>query len=257
MGRKYKNPPIIEALCEFRFEPGEEWDITFPGLFYEKVKDDFPKKRVSRRMQIRAIPVAEESYIQQEIIGFIQFLREDGKALVQIAPNLLSVNHLKPYPTWNEFRPIILDNLGKYKEVANPKGVMRIGLRYINQIELPMESVELKEFFNFYPHLGGELPQEHGSFVVGVQLMYENERDVLKLELASAGVEREGGLAKRLDLDYSQSFFAKESEKGSKPDEISMDDIEGWIEVAHTRVEETFEACITDKLRKLFEEVQG
>jgi len=246
MGRKYKKPPIIEALCEFRFVPGEEWDITFPGLFYEKVRDDFPKKRTSRRMQFRAISEAEDPHIQQEITEFIQFLQEDEKVLVQVAPNLLSVNHLKPYPTWNEFRPMILDNLCKYREVANPKGITRIGLRYINRIELPGEDIELEEYFDFYPHLGNKLPQEHGSFIVGVQLMFEGGRDILKLELASEKYERPRAFTMLFDLDY---FL-------NKPDGVSMDKIEEWIEIAHTRVEETFEACITEKLRRLFEEVQ-
>ncbi|MFO1433977.1 MAG: hypothetical protein U1F76_28450 [Candidatus Competibacteraceae bacterium] len=28
MKKKYRNPPIEEALVEFRFVPGQEWDLT-------------------------------------------------------------------------------------------------------------------------------------------------------------------------------------------------------------------------------------
>ena len=28
--RKYRNPPIEETLCEFRFAPSQEWDPTVP-----------------------------------------------------------------------------------------------------------------------------------------------------------------------------------------------------------------------------------
>ena len=45
MGRRYKNPPIVEALCEFEFISSQPWDLTIPGLIYEKVKDEFPDKR--------------------------------------------------------------------------------------------------------------------------------------------------------------------------------------------------------------------
>lgn len=37
--RRYRNPPIEEALCEFYFDPSEEWDLTIPGKlrsFYRK-----------------------------------------------------------------------------------------------------------------------------------------------------------------------------------------------------------------------------
>ncbi|QMS90513.1 hypothetical protein HUN01_24125 [Nostoc edaphicum CCNP1411] len=37
--RQYPNPPIEEAVCEFRFAPDPAWNLTIPGLFYEKIKD--------------------------------------------------------------------------------------------------------------------------------------------------------------------------------------------------------------------------
>lgn len=37
--RQYRNLPIEEAVCEFRFAPGSAWNLTVPGLFYEKIKD--------------------------------------------------------------------------------------------------------------------------------------------------------------------------------------------------------------------------
>ena len=48
-----------------------------------------------------------------------------------------------------------------------------------------------------------------------------------------------------LDLDY---FLAQ-------PEQVSLDDVFQWIEVAHGHIEEVFEACITDWLRETFEEV--
>ena len=45
MGRKYNNPPLIEALCEFQFIPTEPYDSTIPGLFYTQIKGDFPEKQ--------------------------------------------------------------------------------------------------------------------------------------------------------------------------------------------------------------------
>jgi uncharacterized protein (TIGR04255 family) len=41
MGRKYRSPPLVEALCEFRLTPDTPWDMTIPGLFYETVKHAF------------------------------------------------------------------------------------------------------------------------------------------------------------------------------------------------------------------------
>ena len=57
--------------------------------------------------------------------------------LIQIGPNFLGVNHLRPYPQWEAFRDIIFGNLDIYAEIAQPKNVVKAGLRYINKIEVP------------------------------------------------------------------------------------------------------------------------
>ncbi len=38
--RRYRNPPIEEALCEFRYPPGQEWDLTIPCKFYLRLGDE-------------------------------------------------------------------------------------------------------------------------------------------------------------------------------------------------------------------------
>ncbi|MBI4566163.1 MAG: TIGR04255 family protein [Planctomycetes bacterium] len=43
-GRKYRNPPVIEALCEIYFAESA-WDDTIPGRFYERVRDRFPSTK--------------------------------------------------------------------------------------------------------------------------------------------------------------------------------------------------------------------
>ena len=42
--RRYSNPPIEEALCEFHFAPGDEWDLTIPGKLHTQLEQDYPAK---------------------------------------------------------------------------------------------------------------------------------------------------------------------------------------------------------------------
>ncbi len=245
MGRRYKNPPIIEALCEFRFKPGIPWDLAIPGLVYEKVREDFPKRRQARALETNISAGAEGIEQQVRTTDRMQFLREDERALVQVGPDLLTVNHLRPYPTWQEFLPLIRKGLEAYCEAAGPEGIRRIGLRYINHIEIPEQRIELKDYFEFRPFVGPHLPQDFGPFILGIQVPYEDSRDTLRLQLANASVETPDTAAVMLDLDY---FLAR-------PGEVSLDSVFEWVEMAHSRVEEAFEACITDRLRQMFEEV--
>lgn len=150
MSRKYNNPPIMEALCEFQFVPSQPWDMTIPGLLYEKISGEFPVKKPQMGFGIGFQP--KEGGIEQrvEMSQRMQFFSSDKSALVQVGPDLLTVNHLKPYPTWELFKPLILKNLEIYQAITKPKGFKRIGLRYINKIEFDEHPIELTEYFNYY-----------------------------------------------------------------------------------------------------------
>lgn len=244
MGRRYKNPPVVEAVGEFRFEPNEPWDLTIPGLVYQKLGEkEFPKKRL---VQTPAFSIdAKQGRVQQELVTTtrMQFLREDEKAFIQLDQDLLSAHHLKPYPSWPEFVPLILRGFDAYYAIAQPRGVRRIGLRYINRIEIQGDSVRLEDFFQFYPFLGPNLPQMHGSFLVGVDIPYEGGRDILRLQFSTAVVDTSDRWAGILDLDY---FL-------TDPGQVAPAEAVHWLQTAHKWVEEVFEACITDRLRNNFD----
>ena len=248
MSRKYRNPPIVEALCEFRFDPGDPWDLAVPGLVYEELGGAggrFPKRRQAANLEVEL--TLTDSGAQQQVARSerMQFLRGDEKVLVQIGPNLLAVNHLKPYSSWQEFFSLVRDGFETYNKVTKPKGVKRIGVRYINRVEIPEPSIRLEDFLEFRPYMGSNLRQEiAGPFVVGVHIPYEDGRDVLRLQLSSVRKDTPG-MALMLDLDY---FLAQ-------PGGVPLGGVLEWNDVAHGRVEEVFEACITDRLRQLFDEV--
>jgi uncharacterized protein (TIGR04255 family) len=245
MGKKYKNPPIVEALCEFQFISDQQWDLTLPGLIYEKVKDEFPDKQQQSGISVQFQPT--EKGLEHKIEPApprIQFHRKDKSALIQVVPDLLVINQLKPYPTWNEFKPMILKNFQIYQEVAHPKGFRRIGLRYINIVEFDKLPIELKDYFQFYPFIPEGLPQIHDSFVNRVEFPYEEGKERLILTLATVIPNKPNVLSILLDLDYVMAT----------PEYIPLDGVSNWLEKAHEEIEKAFEACFTDEARKIFEE---
>ncbi len=101
MQRKvYRNPPIEEALCEFRFVNDAEWDRMFPLVFREQIKDIYPGKPVQRAPIEANLHAGSEHagayFLLTQELGRIQFPSEDGKALVSIGKNVLSVHMLCP-----------------------------------------------------------------------------------------------------------------------------------------------------------------
>ncbi len=244
MTKHYKNSPISEAVCEFQFGQDSPWDFTVPGLVYEKVRNTFPNRSQIARVTMGI--AANEGGIGPQFgaIPIMRFTHKDEKAHIQVGTHLLSVHHLKPYSSWQEFLPLIKDVFEAYLEVASPKSIHRIGLRYINTIELTGSSIALEDYFEFRPYVGPDLPRTIGPFMMSVQLPFENSRDVLNLQLVSqAGVLSDLAII-ILDLDY---FLAK-------PGEVDLDEAFEWVDTAHTHIEDVFEASITEQLKQKFEE---
>ncbi len=247
MGKKYDNPPLIEVLCEFHLNSQFPWDIVYPGLIYNKLKKDFPNRE---QVQIQTLDVSADPRDSRQIIRImdrIQFLNNDRNGVVQVGKDFLSINHLTPYPSWNKFLPLIEKALKCYCEEINPDKIIQINLRYINKFDLKAEGkMRIRDYFNFRPFLGEGMPQTFGFFNVGIHAPYENERDILKIELYSLPSPIEIWPV-ILDLDYCIS----------KPDEITLQtkSIQKWLTCAHDNIENVFEATITDTLRKNFKEV--
>ena len=243
MERIYKNPPLAEALCEFQFIPNVPWDLTIPGLIYGRIKDRFPRRKQQAGLGIQLRPT--EKGVEHKIEPApprVQFLNQGETALVQLAPDLLVVNQLKPYPGWIKFKSLIIDTFNVYREIANPKGIKRIGLSYINIFEFTSKNLRLDEYFNYYPFIPETMPKALSSFLVRSEFPYSDEKEVLILQLASI-IPRDPDLSSLvLDLDYAMIA----------PEYISLDDIEGWVEKAHDEIERTFETAINDKARDLF-----
>ena len=142
--RRYRNPPIEEALCEFGFASGADWDPTIPGKLQVALGDEYSgKPREQKAVQVglhgQKGKLADLRY--DEGISKVQLFTKAGTRIVGVGPDVLSIHMLRPYQDpldfekggWEEFRPRIADALEAYREVASPGRVNRVGVRYINK----------------------------------------------------------------------------------------------------------------------------
>lgn len=241
MSRKYKNSPIVEALCEFQFEPDTPWDLVMPGLIYDELRDAFPRREPDGVL----LRTLGETGPRVQYSEAISFLRKDERIAVLVGPNILSINHFAPYSSWEEFVPLIERSFETYRNVVEPEQLQSVQLRYINDITIPVGYTELKNYLGLRPSVGHNLPQSFKSFITGIQVPYEDQRDSLRIEVQGSSEPESDSVRVTLDLDY----LLLETEK------VSLKGVLDWLAVAHSRVEDAFESCITDEARRLFEEV--
>jgi len=242
--RKYRRPPIVEALCELYFE-GSVWDDTIPGQFYDQIKEDFPIKqqRENQEAQVVLSTAGEASAGVKRLPPWMQFVTADESRLIQIGQDVLVVNQLRPYPHFEEWEPLIYSSLETYRKFANPKGIARLGLRYINRVVIPQTQIRMEDYFTVYPQLPKAMGDLHGRFMIRVDLPSQQGNHGVLITFGSAPAEKAGEIAHLLDL---YDIFKPEKS-------LAFDAVDAQIKLAHQNIEAAFEGSITDKLRSLFE----
>lgn len=244
MGRKYHNAPIIEVVCEFIFTPNSPWDLALPGLIYERLRNTFEKRTQETIVAVEVTPGISNTLPAFRTEERIRLTQADEQAFIILGKHSISIHHVKPYPSWEKFFPLIRQAFESYTSVAEPVGIHRIGLRYINRIEVDGGRVEPSEYFSLYPYVGPGLPEDYSEFATRVLFPYQGGRDLLKVELASGKPDRPNTMVSFLDLDYILA----------QPDSIEPNDAMAWIVDAHNHIENVFEESITNRLREQFRE---
>lgn len=246
---QYRNPPILEAVCEIEFAPTDnEWNISYPWLFYDKVKGVYsgaPKEQKlvrleppptgSLRKEGSPFTVVEQSKTL--------FPLADDTGLVAVGPNVLSAHVKQPYPGWIIFRNRIADALKEYISIANPTGIRKIGLRYINQVTISEPQPNVAEYFSTPP--ANVLPDELviDNFLSRNEYIYQDEpiRVVINFARAESSSKESAYL---LDIDLVWQWPA---------DPLPIESVMNKVDELRRRERVIFERLITDQSRSLFD----
>ena len=252
--RSYRNPPIVEALCEVYFS-GASWDETLPERFFEEVKQDFPKKeeRPKHKAEITLGESGAATTEVQTLPSVFQFLNEEGHRIIQVSENLLVVNQLQPYCHFEEWEEQFYKALDIYMKLASPDKIERIGLRYINRFEIPLspeKPILMADYFAIFPTVPQSLGKTHGPFLVRMQVPQNDDRHTLLIVFGTEEVPQPAEFVPQSD-EGKQAFMLDIYDIASldiKPDkrELSTE-----IRLAHENVVKTFEDSITNPLRQL------
>jgi len=223
--------------------PSQPWDLTVPGRFYDMVKSDYPNSEQQTRVdfEFRQGDLKEAS-AGLRTTPITRLLSKDGKALVQIGPDTLSINKLKPYKTWPDYFSSIKKILKIYNSTFHPKGYKRIGLKYVNKIDFDQKMIEPEDYFNIYPVVPKELAEDYFNLRMHAELPYD-ETDRMILQLILVPPSRPDQISMVLDLDYVLT----------KQGAVKIGESEEWLKKAHTRIEDAFEKCINEKTRNILD----
>jgi uncharacterized protein (TIGR04255 family) len=245
----YKKPPITEAVIELRFAAAIEVDdIT---KVRAALKSLYPLQQPIRGIEVRLnVPPSGQQGVTTahpiETHGN-RLSTEDQTQIVLVWPSQFVFSQLAPYPGWDVFFERFCGDWGVWKRTLGYRKITRIGVRYINRIDIPatVPLIQHEEYLNIYPRLPAEFDAVTAYSVVA-QLPVSDIGCMLTLNSSSAPSPLLGHAAFIVDQDIAKEVDPPQNDDG----------IYALLNQIRAKKNEVFEACIKPRARELFEPCQ-
>lgn len=241
--KKYSNPPLIEAVCDFKFADDHGDLVDIQNKIGELVKGVLPVRRERKDINVKIQNQNNQiSSNSEERVVMIQYVDETNNRMIQVGQNLLAVNQLKPYKSWEDFLPFVLEMLSKYKEASNHNKLQQVGVRFINHLKIQSSEMKTSDFFNIGISIPEGISTELSNFAFVTEHRYNNGDDIMQIAFRTLPVVKEFDFGFVLDLNYLVT----------KPGENALEHIEQLLNNAHDVLENIFENALTDECKKHF-----
>jgi uncharacterized protein (TIGR04255 family) len=237
----YKRPPIIEAVIEVRFG-GPALDDKVMDTLLKRFSERYPappQKTDNFGFEL----AGTELRVMQQNVGF-RILSADGGFAVNIGRNAIGTSKNAPYGGWEEFIGEVRNNWSDWERVVGWKQIVRIGVRYINRIDIPFSPTgltRLEEYFGFSvnaPKTLGPL----ANFSINAEILTTDRpiKAVINHAPTPSPLVQTNSFLLDIDLGLEQALPTGEK--------ALWETIEGLRSIKNS----VFEACITDRTRELF-----
>ena len=240
----YPHAPITEAIIDLRVRFDGGIEISLLQRSCEEIRHDYPNDEelfeAIGQMQVKP-GVGGSTSMRQNKIGSKR-TNEERTQVVQFKRNGFTFSRLAPYDRWEPFRDEARRVWNVYRSKTDPDEITRLAVRYINRIDVPEESVDLKEYFRTSPEISPDLPQHVEQFFMQLKLPQPSISGSALVNQTIVPPPREGLTSVILDVDLFRDAKIPQQEEG----------IWTFFEELHRVKNEIFEACITDRTRRLF-----
>jgi uncharacterized protein (TIGR04255 family) len=238
----YKEDPILEAICELRFrQPQGAWPLM-PGQLYDRLSNQFPDPPSQHPMPAFTPPDAPpglQVFMGQGMPGQVKLSNEDDKSVLIIGDGLIVISSARPYLGWERFSTKIGDVLDALADVVGGAfDIERIGVRYVNRMDIPMESLD--RYFDIQPLRISKDSLTPKTFIARSELTVGGDDNRLVIATFASVVAEEMPTGFILDIDCIVQ---------NRTDLSTIDSVRGEIESLHTLEHEIFEASIKDEAR--------
>jgi len=167
--------PIVEATLEFRCRAEAPWE---EAAILQQIKTrlpDYPlalaQRAFQQQFQFQPNQPAQGSFHDLGLTGF-RLQSKDNLQITQFNRDGFAFSRLQPYESWPHFSVEAFRLWEIYAELARPSQIQRLGLRFINRINLEPEQETLDHYLSAPPQTPAELSfpfitfLHHDSFAI-------------------------------------------------------------------------------------------
>jgi uncharacterized protein (TIGR04255 family) len=246
VGSHYARAPIAEAIIEIRCEVSPETDLAD----LQRVREEREFPTADKTLMVTGVLDVRPDGVQQTTTGQQTghaFRSADGRHVLQARLDGFSFACLAPYESWEPFSSEAERHWERYRASARPRRATRLGVRYVNKIDVPGQHVEIKDYLRTAVDVSPYLPQSISSYFFQVVVPLSRFRAFATITSAIVDAEAESSIGLILDIDTWQEVDI-DLASGT-----SGEDIERRLETLRGAKNYVFEACITDATRRLIE----
>ena len=189
---------------EFQVDAPAGTSIRTLERAHKPLKPKYPRrvKQMKGTFQFQLTP-ADGTTAQaaaSEHVGY-RFLSADGKRIAAFTTQAFAFHWLRPYTRWEELKVEAQQLWKHYRAVVKPKAITRIGVRYINNLAVPVGAKDLGDYLVLGPVVPDGLPQAVQSFLSRIEIVDEVNQRIGIISQAFQGLAPDGNLSVLLDVD--------------------------------------------------------
>lgn len=177
------NPPIIEAIIEFRFKPAATSTLEQLSRFSKRYKAVYPKcaEVFEQMVQFNVQPgsdVQTDAATSSRAIGF-RLENFKGDRVIVSSIDRLVISIKSPYPEWPTLKDHALEIYNDYCGLLSAQLLTRVGMRFINHLDIEVvEGFDFDHYLRTMPSLPvfEGIPNSLVSFNTEVTIPFEKEK---------------------------------------------------------------------------------
>ncbi len=237
----YSKSPLTEAVLDIQVELPSEITLQELGNVQVGEEERYPRRENCIIVVGHMSMGAQVGASAQQTHNGYRFISQDNRQIFQARIDGFTFSRLAPYENWESFRDEATRLWRLYRSIAKPKNITRLALRYINRLDLPLPLKDFKDYLRTVPEISPKMAQGLSGYFMQLQLPQTDLEAMLTLNQTLIPPPNPNLVSVVLDFD----LFCK--------DNVPSDDQGIWkrFEVLRTRKNEVFEACITNKTRRL------